>query len=205
MFLQYEALSPVQVNTSTFHRLCWLSSLQCDALVALHWSHWSTSLPDSGWSQACYGSWVFLFHSHQRYLQVRVSETADHQHHLAEDLGEPGQPEGASARGGRRWQVLPHAQVGCLIHFGQQQIQGVTTKFGLDSRMRSSVQTFFQLSASTSESRYFPKTQLFYCKYMKTKNAANQVISDAPLTFKVVEHRGYSVKLAIWDTAGQER
>ena len=137
------------------------------------------------------------------FLKVRVSETADHQHHLAEDLGEPGQPEGVGARRGRRRQVLPHAQVGCPSLL--LQIQGVITKFGSDSRMRSSVQTFFQLSASTSESRYFPKTQLFYCKYMKTKNAANKIISDAPLTFKVVEHRGYSVKLAIWDTAGQER
>ena len=43
---------------------------------------------------------------------MRVSETADHKHHLAEDLGEPGQPEGAGARRGRGRQVLPHAQVG---------------------------------------------------------------------------------------------
>ena len=42
-----------------------------------------------------------------------MSEAAYYQHHLAEDIGEPGQPEGAGARGGRRWQVLPHAQVGC--------------------------------------------------------------------------------------------
>ena len=30
--------------------------------------------------------------------QVRVFEAADHKHHLVEDLGEPGQPEGAGAR-----------------------------------------------------------------------------------------------------------
>ena len=28
---------------------------------------------------------------------------------------------------------------------------------------------------------------------------------SAPPPSQVVEHRGYSVKLAIWDTAGQER
>ena len=43
-------------------------------------------------------------------------ETADHEHHLAEDLGEPGQPEGAGARRGRRGQVLPHAQVAGLFY-----------------------------------------------------------------------------------------
>ena len=42
-----------------------------------------------------------------------MSEAAYYQHHLAEDIGEPGQPEGAGARRGWRRQVLPHAQVGC--------------------------------------------------------------------------------------------
>ena len=45
-----------------------------------------------------------------------MSEAAYYQHHLAEDIGEPGQPEGAGARRGWRRQVLPHAQVAGLFY-----------------------------------------------------------------------------------------
>ena len=122
--------------------------------------------PQCRWRRSCWSClWVCCLLGNKDLVQilmfclnkVRVPSPADHKHHPAEDLGKPRQLEGARAWRGRGRQVQPHAQVRSHVDLifswglNWQNFFFVCQMFYLDSPTKSSVQTYCQLWASTSE------------------------------------------------------